>query len=99
MMVVPDDKPPARRQPLAEFLLPPVHRPAHATDEQDRRVSRVASGVHAQVNAVDLDDPVAVHNHPHYSLAGRYRTFTADPGSLSPTRAERTRLPPAAADS
>jgi hypothetical protein len=46
-MVMPDDESPARRQPLAEFLLPPVHRAAHAADEQDRRVSRVANGVHA----------------------------------------------------
>ncbi len=53
-MVITDDKSPARRQPLAEFLLPPVHRAAHAADEQDRRVSRVASGVYAQVNAVNI---------------------------------------------
>ena len=60
-MVVADDISAARRQPLAEFLLPPVHRAAHAADEQDRGVSRVASSIHAQVNPVDLDDPVAVH--------------------------------------
>src|SRR5215469_4897242 len=92
-VVVPDDEAPALAltagQPLAEFLLPPVHRGAHAPDEQDRGISPVARGVHAQVDAVDLDDPRAVHN-----VAGRYRTFTADLGSPSPTRCRRTGSPP-----
>jgi len=89
-MVVADDEPPARRQPLAEFVLPPVHRGAHAADEQDRRVGRVANNIHAQVDAVNIDDPGPVHN----PLAGRYRTFTADRGSPSPTRWRRTGVPP-----
>ena len=63
----------ARRPPApGRILLPPVHRAAHAAGEQDRRVSRVASGVHAQVHAVNVDYSLAVHN-----VAGRYRTFTA----------------------
>jgi hypothetical protein len=48
-------------QALAEFLFPPVHRGAHAGDEQDRGISRVARRVHAHVDAVDLEDPLAVH--------------------------------------
>src|SRR5512133_580601 len=88
-MVVADDEPAARRQPLAEFVLPPVHRGAHAADEQDRGVSRVARRVHAQVDAVHLENPVPVHN-----ATGRYRTFTADVGPSSPTRWRRTGLPP-----
>lgn len=27
---------------------------------------RIAGGVHAQLNAVNTDDPVTVHNHRHY---------------------------------
>jgi len=49
-------------QPLAEFLFPPVHRGAHAADEQDRGISPVTRGVHAQIDAVDPDDPLAVHH-------------------------------------
>jgi DNA-binding HxlR family transcriptional regulator len=54
-VVVPDDEAPAlaltARQPLAEFLLPPVHRGAHAPDEQDRGIRPVSRGVHAQIDA------------------------------------------------
>jgi hypothetical protein len=57
--VVPDHEPAARREPFTEFVLPPVHRRTGAADEQDRRITPVTGGIHAQVDAVDAHDCAA----------------------------------------
>src|SRR5215204_5090584 len=51
-VVVPDDVPPAGRQPPAELVLPPVHRTGPTGDEQQRRVRAFAERLHADVDAV-----------------------------------------------
>jgi hypothetical protein len=71
--VVADHEPATRREPFTEVVLPPVHRRTGAADEQDRRVTPVTDGVHAQVDAVDAHD-AATHSgasiHTHYRYRG-----------------------------
>ena len=55
-MVVADDEAAGLGEPLAERLLPAVHRAARAHDEQHRRVGRIAEGADAQRRPVDVDE-------------------------------------------
>lgn len=75
-VVVADDVPAGGDEPLAERLLPAVHRPGRAHDQQDGRVSGVTDGVDAQLSAVD-----------RYSR--RHLTLAAFRPSSSPSRERR----------
>ena len=55
-VVVAHREPPARRETLAQLVLPPVHRGPRPHDQQDRGVAHLAEALHAEVDAVRVDD-------------------------------------------
>src|SRR6185312_11593660 len=87
--------PPARGQPPAELVLPPVHRAGRAGDQQHRRVAGLAERLHTQVDAVRRHHGLAAHPAPSDRVD---RILPDPPGSSLATAgegagAERSRWP------
>jgi hypothetical protein len=68
-VVIADDESEAGRQPLAEFILPPVHRGRRSADQENRRIAWVAEGLDADIDPVSLDDSLVG---PHLSQPARH---------------------------
>ena len=64
-VVVADDEPGAGCQPLAEPVLPPVHRGCPSHDEENGRIGLISESLDAEVDPVGPDDPLVGLHRPN----------------------------------
>jgi hypothetical protein len=72
--VVPDHESRARREALAELILPPVHRSGSPEDQEDRGACRFAEGLDAEADPVGLNDSLRRAEHYPWTALGSIQT-------------------------